>query len=224
MLSRNVAGNYFSGHILPEIGSLTAMRYLFWDQNRISGTLPKQMSSLTSLTVLSLSNQSISGSSAPQFKSWQDLTVLSIFNNPNLDFDLQLLSLFPRFEHALASNCHITGQLPANLSNVRSLLLRQNYVSGTCLEEMLLENQIISTIDLSGNALSGTLPANYFQQQSQILLHGQRLSGSLPVSARRSDLMFRNLTTFSLARNFVSGDLRCLDNSSKLKTVSCLVA
>nr|XP_027094758.1 probable LRR receptor-like serine/threonine-protein kinase At1g06840 isoform X2 [Coffea arabica] len=199
-----LSGNQFTGSLPEEIGYLENLERIQIDQNQISGQLPKSFSNLKVAKHLHMNNNSLSGQIPPELSRVPSLVHLLLDNN-NLsgylppDFSLlpNLLILqvdnnnfsgtsipgtYKNLSHVLKMsfrNCSLQGPIP-DLSNMVNLLYIFNGLSGFMPQSNISGN--ITTIDLSHNDLSGTIPMNlsglpYLQRLS---LANNLYNGSVP--------------------------------------------
>ena len=93
----DLSSNAYSGHIPPELASLTALTHLDLSGNALTGILPDSFALLTSLTYLQLSHNAFLGSLPASFANLTALTYLGLNNNAQLGGILphQLARLHP---------------------------------------------------------------------------------------------------------------------------------
>ena len=141
----------------------------------------------------------------------------------------------------MLQNTSIQGTVPQALgTSLREFLVARTRLSGTTsmlstateLISFIAAHNIISghipapiplklaTLELSRNKLSGTIGVSLASSTSlqDFLVNDMSLSGSLPATSRRSS-SFTNLSTFSVTRNFLTGNLDIFDSATQLETV-----
>ena len=99
-----------SGHLPPEIGSLSNLTRLYLGANLLSGPIPGELGNLTNLWGLSLTDNRLTGTIPPELGGLTSLYALELNQN------------------------QLSGEIPAelgNLSNLSSLSLWSNRLSGT---------------------------------------------------------------------------------------------
>ncbi|KAI8610205.1 hypothetical protein BC830DRAFT_1084924 [Chytriomyces sp. MP71] len=179
LVSLLFAGNQLSGPIPPELSKLTQLRELDLRENQLTGNLPSSLP--PSLKVLFLDANQLSGSIPDAlFPTLTRLETLGLSRNRftgllpsapslhTLDASQNAFSDFPRNEDAwdmltclYAQRNALRGCIPRALLSracgLRVLHLEEN--SLTCVpEEVGLARELV-VLDVSNNALTGTLPA-----------------------------------------------------------------
>ncbi|CAN0924123.1 Probable inactive receptor kinase At1g27190 [Linum grandiflorum] len=102
----------------------------------------------------------------------------------------------------------LAGQLPDSLKYCRSLQvldLSNNALSGSLPPQICTWLPYVVTLDLSGNSLSGSIPPEIVNCKflNNLYLNGNKLSGSIPYGLGRLD----RLKKFSVANNELSGSI-----------------
>ncbi|OAY58687.1 receptor protein-tyrosine kinase CEPR2 [Manihot esculenta] len=150
--------NEFSGRISPKIRLSSNLNQLILQNNRFSGQLPSELGKLTNLGRLALQNNSFSGEIPSEIGALKLLSSLHLEENSFTGSIPSELSDCNRLvDLNLASNS-LTGHIPhafSLMSSLNSLNLSQNKLTGLVPEE--LEKLRLSSIDLSGNQLSGRI-------------------------------------------------------------------
>ncbi|XP_031248990.1 receptor-like protein EIX2 [Pistacia vera] len=177
--------NNLSGPIPFSIGELSSLKTLQLSSNELNGSIPSSLGKLLSLRTLQLSSNELNGSlSEIHFVKLSSLTLFNASGNslelnvsPNWVPPFQLEELYlaswhlgPQFPSWLLSqkylafldisNSGIRDTIPSSFWNSSSrfqyLNLSYNQIYGTIPE--LTEAILISSLDLSSNNLSGSLP------------------------------------------------------------------
>ncbi|XP_061346769.1 probable LRR receptor-like serine/threonine-protein kinase At1g06840 isoform X2 [Gastrolobium bilobum] len=151
--------NSLSGQIPPKLSRLGSLLHLLLDNNKLSGYLPSELSEMPSLKILQLDNNNFGGNSIPD--SYVNMS--------------KLLKLSLR-------NCNLQGPIPdlSRIPDLGYLDLSFNQLNESILSKKLSEN--ITTIDLSNNKLTGTIPS-YFSglpHLQKLSLANNSLSGNIP--------------------------------------------
>nr|CAD1820668.1 unnamed protein product [Ananas comosus var. bracteatus] len=189
----DLSNNFFTG-VLPNI-VLPRMDYLFLSNNDIGGHIPSALCESTFLEVLDLSNNNLSGE-IPECigKSQEYLSVIDVSTN----------NLVGRIPDSLCSSKYISllkfnsngfsGEFPS-LQNCTSWRGTSNF------EDTLS----IESIDLSNNNLSGEIPDEITDLQTQQYLNLSRnnLIGHIPEKIGE----MRSLESLDLAMNKLSGNI-----------------
>ncbi|KAL0727412.1 hypothetical protein Bca4012_023505 [Brassica carinata] len=200
-------GNSFDGNLDGEFFILTNASYVDFSGNRLVTTSGKLVPGVSeSIKHLNLSHNQLEGSLTSGFQLFQNLKVLDLSYNElsgelpgfNYVYDLQVLKL---------SNNRFSGSLPNNLLKGDSLLL--------------------TTLDLSGNNLSGMLLALSSTEWGLLYVNGgtkktknQTFFGFVSVAGPVSDIMSTTLHTLDLSSNSLTGELPLLTGSCVLLDLS----
>ncbi|KAI5332179.1 hypothetical protein L3X38_022308 [Prunus dulcis] len=149
----------FSGKIPAFIGNWTKLTNLRFQGNSFEGPIPTSFSQLTSLNDLRISDISNVSSSLDFIRNLKNLDVLVLRNaliNGSIPSDIG------EYQNLTIMNLgfnNLTGQLPSSLFNMSSLqylFLGNNSLSGPLPTQ---KSDLLQTIDLSYNYLSGSFPA-----------------------------------------------------------------
>ncbi|XP_035541087.1 probable LRR receptor-like serine/threonine-protein kinase At1g06840 isoform X2 [Juglans regia] len=151
--------NSISGQIPPELSRLPRLLHLLLDNNNLSGHLPPEFSEMPSLTILQLDNNHFNGTTIPaSYSSMSELLKLSL------------------------RNCNLQGPIPdfSQIPNLYYLDLSSNQLNGSIPPGRFSEN--ITTIYLSNNNITGTVPASFsgLPKIQRLSLSNNLLSGSIP--------------------------------------------
>ena len=151
-----------------DIGSLRHLNRLDLSHNEFSGVLPDTIGSLDVLQILTLSFNKLQGPLPSSFRKLENVTELQLDHNA------------------------FSGQLPnfEGLAHIQTLDLRENdpgfsgaipdYIGDT--GRNARGETIVTTINIAGNNLTGTLPATIMHLTNLRVLNvsGNRLSGFIP--------------------------------------------
>jgi len=163
------------GPIPPSIGKLKSLQSLVLAMNHLNGSIPREIFQL-SLSYLDLSSNSLSGPLPSQI-NLQNLNQLYLFGN------------------------QLSGEIPESIGNcvvLQDLWLGNNFFNGSIPQYF---NKGLTTLNLSMNRLSGTIPGalGSISGLGQLCLAHNNLSGPIPAvlqnltSLLKLDLSFNNL-------------------------------
>jgi len=159
----NLYNNHISG-TLPSLDSLTRVEAFSIEDNEINGTIPSSISKLESLTSLTLSNNDLEGTLPNGISKLTKLYELKIDGN-DISGTVPRLLLTKMDNIAIVNMSYnsFEGRLPILPNNLRRksqigyvLDFHDNQFSGAIPAELLNVN--ITSLDLSHNKLTGTIP------------------------------------------------------------------
>lgn len=168
--------NQLASSIPTEIGNLVKLKKLYLHGNLLFGSLPMQLGSLTPLTELFLNDNLLSGNIPTQLGSLTNLTKLWLDDNLlRGSIPTQLGSLTNLTELHLNENL-LSGTIPAelgNLTNLKELFLSDNY--SVAYSRILGRNVVAS-------GLSGKIPKELktLTNLEKLRLDDNYLSGNIP--------------------------------------------
>ncbi|XP_051203907.2 uncharacterized protein [Lolium perenne] len=222
----------FHSSIPDAVGNLTSLEYLYLDGNHITGTdtFPLTFKKVKNLKGLSLIDNFINMDVAELLDRLPSdkLEMLSLDNN-NLTGSLpSRLLQFSSLTWVMLRNNKLSGEIPVGireLIKLRGLWLSSNNLYGTITEQHfpiggqlevldISSNQLVgpiptfppslTSLDLSRNNLSGTLPSVIGKSMLQVgILFSNSLSGTIPCSL----LQLQQLMFLDLSKNQLSGTL-----------------
>nr|BBF90169.1 putative receptor kinase TRKc [Oryza rufipogon] len=213
MLSElDLSDSNLSGHIPVELGTLTKLTYLDLSFNQLNGAFPAFVGNFSELTFLGLGYNQLTGPVPSTFGNIRPLVEIKIGGN-HLQGDLSFLSSLcncrqlqyllishnsftgslPNYVGNLSTELlgfegddnHLTGGLPAtlsNLTNLRALNLSYNQLSDS-IPASLMKLENLQGLDLTSNGISGPIPEEIGTARFVWLyLTDNKLSGSIPDS------------------------------------------
>ena len=142
---------------MPQLSNRSLLQTLILNANTISGSLPMTISNSIRLQKLFVNANLLSGSSPPGMEQLNELQYFGIASNRHLDFDLSLLSMWPKLQNASMQSCAVKGTIPQIIASrsAQTILMDDNQISGTLSGGELGS---LSTVVMTGTLLSGTLP------------------------------------------------------------------
>jgi len=192
------------GTLPKELSFMTTLDFLDIKRNSIVGSIPDSFQKLTKLNFFDLRFNFLTGTLPDWFGSaLSKLTVCALTGNelsgeiPNSLGQATLLKTL-----ALEGNrFHGAMQIINALSNLEYLYLDDNMLSGHMDDTFLANLGALVNLDISGNLLTGNLPAHLFQRKSLTILdvHENQIGGSIPeFVAENTALSFLSLYQNSL--------------------------
>ncbi|KAL6636887.1 hypothetical protein ACP70R_024459 [Stipagrostis hirtigluma subsp. patula] len=172
--SLRLFSNLLNGSIPPEIGRLRKLRVLDISSNRLSGPVPLELGNCSDLSVLVLSRQ-FNSVNSPEF---------NLFNG---GIPESVTSL-PKLKVLWAPRAGLEGNVPSNWGRCHSLEmvnLGENSLSGVIPRE-LGHCSNLKFLNLSSNRLSGSLDRDLCPHCMTVFdVSGNELSGSIPACAKK---------------------------------------
>ncbi|XP_008791706.2 putative receptor-like protein kinase At3g47110 [Phoenix dactylifera] len=217
----DLKGLGLSGSISPHIGNLSALQFLYLQDNHFTGDLPDQLGNLARLQILNASSNLIGGAIPPNISKCSNLNTLDLALNTiygKIPTDLGLLSELRVLK--LGQNL-LTGNIPpsiGNLSSLTTLNLGTNNLSGPIPSDLgRLQN--LQELQISVNKLTGTVPPVLYNISSleTFAFASNELHGEFP-----SDLGFRlpKLLVFHFCFNKFTGQYPpSLHNITKIQSI-----
>ncbi|XP_059650472.1 receptor-like protein EIX1 [Cornus florida] len=220
----DLGNNSLSGVIPSSLGQLKLLRSFHLNGNIFSGEVPTSFMNLSSLETLDLGNNWLSGNILSLFgDGFTNLRILSLRSNAfsgGIPTQLSHLSSLQVLD--LAKN-NLTGSIPASLGDLKAVaqehkvnqyLLYGMYM-GRYYEESLVvcinggpqkytkTLSLVTTIDLSGNNLTGDFPVDITKLSGLVALNlsSNQISGQIPENISS----LRQLSSLDLSSNKLSG-------------------
>lgn len=186
LLSLRLFSNLLNGSVPAEIGRLTKLRVLDVSSNRLSGPIPQELGNCSELSVLVLSSQ---------FNSMNSHE-LNLFGGIP-----ESVTALPRLRVLWAPRAGLEGNVPNNWGRCHSLEmvnLGENLFSGPIPRE-LGQCSNLKFLNLSSNRLSGSLDKDLCPHCMAVFdVSGNELSGSIPACVNKvcaSQLMLDEMTS-----------------------------
>ncbi|KAJ9159351.1 hypothetical protein P3X46_024860 [Hevea brasiliensis] len=195
--------NNLSGEIPNSIGQITGLQTLHLSNNQLSGKIPSSLQNLSKLETLDFGNNMLTGN-LPRWigEAFPRLRILSLRSNKfSGELPLALSNSSSLQILDLAEN-QLNGSIPANLSNLKAMTQQQNVnhylLYGTLFDDHNYQENIYVTINGLGLTYTRTLSL-----LTSIDMSGNNLSGELPEAITK----LVGLEVLNLSRNHISGQI-----------------
>uniref|UniRef100_J3MDT5 Receptor kinase-like protein Xa21 n=1 Tax=Oryza brachyantha TaxID=4533 RepID=J3MDT5_ORYBR len=171
------------GKISPSIGNLSALRFLYLQNNQFAGEIPEQIGWLGQLQTLNASANILTGNIPAALTNCTNLKTIDLSGNA------------------------IFGTLPASLNllqKLRVLKIARNQLNGS-VPPSIGNLSLLSTLDLSTNNLTGTIPyeLGHLRQLEYLQLSINNLTGTIPETLYN----LSSLSFFAIAKNDLHGKI-----------------
>lgn len=193
----SLAGNFFTGRLVPALGSMSSLQHLDLSHNQFYGPIPARINDLWGLNYLNLSSNKFEGGFPSGISKLQQLKVLDLHSN-KLWGDIEEIFLELRnVEHVDLSNNSFYGGLSVDSSNisgwantVQHVNLSRNKLNGKFfLGDSIALFRNLEVLDLGGNQLSGELPSFGSLPKLHVMrLGNNHLYGSIPEELLNSSI------------------------------------
>ncbi|KAK4438741.1 Receptor-like protein kinase HSL1 [Sesamum alatum] len=216
----NLEGNNFSGEIPATFGNFRQLETLLLTENLLNGTIPAALGKITSLKQLVLAyNPFTPGPLAPELGNLTNLEELWLTECHLVGPIPESFGGLIRLKNLDVSNNGLTGQIPSQISRLRSIVqmeLYNNSFSGT-LPAGWFNLTELRRFDASMNMLTGMIPDELCELPLESLnLYENQLEGLIPESIAGSP----NLYELKLFGNRLTGSLPSeLGKNSGLQTL-----
>ena len=159
----NVLANNLSGHIPPELGSLSELTQLGLGGNRLTGTIPPELANLSNLEDLHLGANRLTGTIPPELGSLSSLRGLSLYSNQLIGDIPPELGRLSNLDNLSFYGNQLAGEIPpelGRLSNLYNLDLSHNHLAGD-IPSQLGHLYKLESLEINDNRLTGELPQNF---------------------------------------------------------------
>ncbi|KAG2313281.1 hypothetical protein Bca52824_024838 [Brassica carinata] len=207
----DLSSNRLTGSIPASFGKLTSLLWLMLANNSLSGEIPREIGNCSSLLWLNVANNQLSGGLYPE--------LTNMGSNPTPTFELNRQStdyIISGSGECLVMKRWIPAEFPPFIFGLETLAKRScrslwdHVRKGKCIFPVCPPGSVVGPLEisaylqLSGNMLSGEVPANISRMKKLSMLHlgFNEFEGKLPIEIGQLPLVFLNLT-----RNKFSGQI-----------------
>lgn len=214
----DLSENHFAGRLPSDLSRLRELRMLNVSSNGLTGELPTGVCGLQNLEVLSVAKNRLSGdllgpAAALGFAGRR--STLRLFDASENDFSGAPPAVPPDAPELLiwdVSKNSMRGSLPKSTppESLRIFAASDNRLTGAVPAEMFAPKLQLRRLDLSGNALNGTLPDTLMSltQVRHINISGNGdISGEIPHEGVVDIRVMRALMEFDASSNALTGPL-----------------
>ncbi|KAK8451170.1 hypothetical protein SEVIR_6G162300v4 [Setaria viridis] len=237
IVTLDLGSNYLSGHIPRAISQLTFLNSLSLSYNQLSGTIPAEIcvgfgnaahpdsEFVQHHGMLDLSYNRLTGHIPTAIKNCSMVMALNLQGNMlSGTIPPELGELTNVTTITLSYNALVGPMLPwsAPLVQLQGLFLSNNYLNGSIPSEIGQILPKIEKLDLSSNALTGTLPESLLCINDLIHLDvsNNNLSGQIPFSCPKEKEYSSSLLFFNASSNHFSGNLdESISNFTQLSSL-----
>ncbi|KAJ0240040.1 LRRNT_2 domain-containing protein [Hirschfeldia incana] len=200
--------NSLSGEIPASLGALPSLSVLLLNQNALQGKIPDTLKNCSGLTNIDLGGNKLTGKVPSWLSKLSSLFMLRLQSN-SLDGQIpDNLCSVPNLHILDLSGNKISGPVPKCMSNLTAIArgttnfeVFQNLVF--VVTRARKYQDIVNSINLSGNNLNGEIPAEILDLSYLRILNLSRnsITGSIPGDISK----LGRLETLDLSRNMLSG-------------------
>ncbi|XP_059664601.1 probable LRR receptor-like serine/threonine-protein kinase RFK1 isoform X1 [Cornus florida] len=197
----SLEANQFSGTVPPELGKLINLDTLMLSSNHLTGKLPMEFSGLRNLTDFRINDNNFNGTIPDFIQNWKKLQRLEMHASGLEGPIPSSISLLDKLTELRISDINGMNQGFPNLSNAEGLVrlvLRNCNISGEVPPYIWIMKNL-QMLDVSFNRLTGEIPNDINTRTLKfVFLSGNMLSGDIPASILKEgsniDLSYNNFT------------------------------
>ena len=177
-------GNRLSGSITPRIGELSALKFLYLGNNRLSGEIPESIFKLPNIIVIDIFSNDLIGPLPMSIGSATQLEFLSLAGN-NLSGSIPpIIGQLSNLMDLYLDNNLLEGTLPTtigNLSKLTRLRIHNNLLTGGIPKEIGNLSNLVN-FNIAENRLNGTLPKEIgnLKKLTSLIVANNMLSSTIP--------------------------------------------
>ncbi|GJS65145.1 probable inactive receptor kinase [Tanacetum coccineum] len=219
----SLAGNMFTGRVVPSLGLMYSLQYLDLSRNMFYGPVPEKINDLYGLSYLNLSCNNFSGGFPNGIGNLQQLATFDLHSNElwgdvgAIFKELRNVQYVDLSDNAFYGSLVMDG-VPSVVNTVQYVNLSRNRLGGGFFSgEVFGLFRNLHVLDLSDNDLNGKLPAFGSLPNLQVVrLSNTQLFGPIPEELLESLVPLKEL---DLSRNGFSGAIPRI-NSTSLTTLN----
>ncbi|WVY96195.1 hypothetical protein V8G54_028346 [Vigna mungo] len=156
----------YSGTLTPQISRLTQLTTLDLSDNNFFGSIPSSISSLSNLQTLTLRSNFFSGPIPPSITTLKSLQSLDFSHNSLSGYLPNSMNSLAKLRRLDLSFNSLAGSIPKLPPNLLELAIKANSLSGPLQKQNFEGMNQLEVVELSDNALTGTLESWFFSLPS----------------------------------------------------------
>ncbi|GKD19456.1 leucine-rich repeat-containing protein [Tanacetum coccineum] len=209
-LPENIGGNKFAGSLPINLTKLVNLRVLDLHNSIITGNLQDILPQIPTLEILILRNTSLNGFIPNSISKCTSLRILDLSRNNLTGRIPRQIANLPRMNMSASSYpiSHLTGKPLEDL-------LQDLIVNWKKYPQQLRNLHFFVLLDLSGNNISGEIPASLgnLKALKQLNISHNKISGNIPMSLGN----LTSIESFDVSHNELSGSIpQSLDQLGQL--------
>lgn len=216
----SLSGNFFTGRVVPALGSMSSLQYLDLSNNKFIGPIPDRITDLWGLNYLNLSMNGFKGGFPGNLRNLQQLKVLDLRKNKLWGDVGGIMSELKNVEFVDLSFNKFYGGLGLGVDNVSSIAntLRFMNLSHNVLNGGFFKGNVIGlfrnleVLDLGDNGITGELPLFGMLPNLKVLrLGNNQLFGMIPEDLLESEIPIHEL---DLSGNGFTGSIHGINSTT----------